>query len=82
LLKRIRRDGYAMREPRTWPYCTTTIACPIRSEGAVAALATISFFTNAIAKGEVMDHAVRPLIEACAKIEQSIELIRCSMEIA
>lgn len=82
LLKRVRRDGYAMREPRTWPFCTTTIASPIRGDGAVAALATISFFTNAIAKGEVMQRAVRPLIETCAKIEQNIELIRCSMEIA
>jgi hypothetical protein len=71
-----------MREPRTWPYCTTTIASPIRSDGAVAALATISFFTNAIAKEEVMQRAVKPLIETCARIEESIELIRCSMEIA
>jgi IclR family mhp operon transcriptional activator len=82
LLKRIRRDGYAMREPRTWPYCTTTIASPIRSDGAVVALATISFFTNAIAKSEVMQRAVRPLMETCARIEQSIELIRSSSAIA
>lgn len=78
LLKRVRRDGYAMREPRTWPYCTTTIATPIRSDGAVVALATISFFTNAIAKRDVMQRAVKPLIETCARIEQSIEVIRAS----
>jgi IclR family mhp operon transcriptional activator len=82
LLKRIRHDGFAMREPRTWPYCTTTIASPIRSDGAVVALATISFFTNAIAKGEVMQRAVRPLMDTCARIEQSIELIRSSSAIA
>lgn len=82
LLKRIRRDGYAMREPRTWPYCTTTIASPIRSDGAVVALATISFFTNAIAKSEVMQRAVTPLMETCARIEQSIELIHSSSAVA
>jgi IclR family mhp operon transcriptional activator len=82
LLKRVRRDGYATREPRTWPFCTTTVATPIRSDGAVAALATISFFTNAIAKGDVMQRAVRPLIETCARIEQSIEVIRSSSAIA
>jgi IclR family transcriptional regulator, mhp operon transcriptional activator len=82
LLKRVRRDGYATREPRTWPYCTTTIATPIRSDGAVAALATISFFTNAIAKRDVMQRAVKPLLETCARIEQSIEVIRSSAAIA
>lgn len=82
LLKRVRRDGYATREPRTWPYCTTTVATPIRSDGTVAALATISFFTNAIAKRDVMQRAVRPLLETCARIEQSIEVIRSSTAIA
>ena len=38
LLDRIRRDGFAMRDPRTKPYRTTTLAVPIREDAIVHAL--------------------------------------------
>jgi IclR family mhp operon transcriptional activator len=74
LLERIRRDGHAMRDPRTKPYRTTTLAVPLRESGRVHALMTISFFTTAIAAGEVSERILAPLFAAQAKIEESLHL--------
>lgn len=74
LLERVRRDGYAMRDPRTKPYRTTTLAVPLREGERVHALMTISFFSTAIAAGEVSERVLAPLFAAQARIEESLHL--------
>ncbi len=72
LLERVRRDGYAVRDPRTKPYRTTTLAVPLRDETCVKALMTISFFTTAIAKSEIAERVVAPLFATQAQIEDAL----------
>lgn len=72
LLERVRRDGYAMRDPRTKPLRTTTLAVPIREREFVHALVSISFFTTAVPRGKVYDQIVVPLQETIARIEQAL----------
>jgi IclR family mhp operon transcriptional activator len=80
LLDRIRRDGFAMRDPRTKPYRTTTLAVPIREDAIVHALMTISFFTTAIPPGEVAERIIAPLFATQAKIEEALRLMDASSD--
>ena len=72
LLAEVRRDGYAMRDPRTKPYRTTTLAVPILAGGEVHALASISIFTTAVPRDRVVGDIVDPLKETCARIGQAL----------
>lgn len=72
LLAEVRRDGYAMRDPRTKPYRTTTLAVAIREGDIVHALASISIFTSAVPRDRVAAEIVAPLQETVARIEQAL----------
>jgi IclR family mhp operon transcriptional activator len=75
LLDRVRSDGYAVRDPRTKPYRTTTMAMPIREGDNVLALISISFFTTAVPRGDVMEQVVTPLRCTTTKIEQAFMIM-------
>jgi IclR family mhp operon transcriptional activator len=77
LLDRIRVDGYATRDPRTKPHCTTTLAMPILEGETVHALISISFFTTAIAKCEMAERIVAPLRATTTKIEEAFAFVNC-----
>lgn len=72
LLVRVKEDGYALRDPQTEPRRTTTIAMPIRNQGAVMALITISFYSTAVAKEHVAERVIEPLRATTAKIEETL----------
>jgi IclR family mhp operon transcriptional activator len=69
LLETVREQGYAQREPRTWPYRRTTYAMPIREGEAVHGMISISFFTTAVPKHKVAEEILEPLRSTTAKIE-------------
>jgi IclR family transcriptional regulator, mhp operon transcriptional activator len=68
----VRHDGYAIRDPRTKPLRTTTLAVPIREGEAVQALVSISIFTTAVPREKVVAEIVVPLQETIARIEQAL----------
>jgi IclR family mhp operon transcriptional activator len=72
LLDKVRRDGYAVRDPRTKPYRTTTLAVPIREGDCVHALVSISIFTTAVPREHVVGQIVAPLQETIRRIEQAL----------
>ena len=72
LLAQIRADGYAVRDPRTKPYRTTTLAMPIREGNEARAAISISFFKTAIPSAEIAERIVAPLREATNKIEETL----------
>ena len=76
LLARIRADGFAMRDPKTKPYRTTTLAMPIREGDTVHALISASFFTTAIPKSEIAEKVVAPLRATTTKIEAAIAFMK------
>lgn len=76
LLNQIRADGYAVRDPRTKPYRTTTLAMPIREGNRTRATISISFFKTAIPPADIADRIVAPLRETTLKIEGSLAAIR------
>ncbi len=71
VLDQARSDGYAVRDPQTRPYRTTTLAMPIREGETVHALISISFFTTAIAPHEIAEKIVEPLRATTSAIEQA-----------
>lgn len=75
LLAQIRKDGYAIRDPRTKPHCTTTMAMAIREGDAVHALISISFFTTAVPKGDIAEQIVAPLRATTTKIEEAFAFL-------
>jgi IclR family mhp operon transcriptional activator len=76
LLARVRIDGYALRDPRTKPDRTYTLAMPIRDGAQVCALLSISYFKTALAPAEVPARIVAPLRDTAAKIEEAFEFAR------
>jgi IclR family mhp operon transcriptional activator len=72
LLDHVRSDGYAMRDPRTKPYRTSTIAMPIREGNQARAAISISFFKTAIPAAEIAERIVAPLRETTARIEEAL----------
>jgi IclR family mhp operon transcriptional activator len=76
LLTRIRADGYALRDPRTKPDRTYTLAMPIRDGEQVCALISVSYFKSAVAPDEVVSQIVAPLRATTEKIEEAFEFAR------
>jgi len=72
LLDEVRRDGFAMRDPRTKPYRTTTLAAPIMEGEVVHALVSISFFTTAVPRERIREQIVAPLRETTARMAQAL----------
>ena len=72
LLEQVRSDGYAVRDPKTQPYRTTTFAMPIREGETVQAVINISFFTTAIPPHELQEKIIQPLRATTDAIEKAI----------
>jgi IclR family mhp operon transcriptional activator len=75
ILRQVRIDGYAMRDPKTQPYRTTTLAMPIREGETIHALISISFFTTALAKCEIAEKVVAPLRATTGMIEEAVAAV-------
>jgi IclR family mhp operon transcriptional activator len=72
ILRQVRIDGFATRDPKTQPHRISTFAMPIREGETVQALINISFFTTAVAKAEIAEKILAPLRATTAKIESAI----------
>lgn len=72
LLEQVRIDGYAVRDPKTQPYRTTTFAMPIREGETVHAVINISFFTTAVPPHELQEKIIQPLRATTKVIEKAI----------
>jgi IclR family transcriptional regulator, mhp operon transcriptional activator len=76
VLEQVRIDGYAVRDPRTKPYRTTTIAMPIREGATVHALVNISFFTTAVASADLQEKIIAPLRATTTRIEEAYAFMK------
>lgn len=75
ILRQVRSDGFATRDPHTKPHRITTFAMPIREGDTVHALINISFFTTAFPKHEIAEKVLAPLRLTTAKIEHAIAVM-------
>lgn len=75
LLQQAREDGYAIRDPRTKPYRTTTLAMPIHEGPTARAAISISFFKTAIPPADIPARIVRPLRETTERIEAAFAAV-------
>ncbi|HTM77402.1 MAG TPA: helix-turn-helix domain-containing protein [Devosia sp.] len=73
LLERIRRAGYATRDPRLEPLRMTTIGMPIRFEGFAIAAASVTFYDSVVKAKDITRQIIQPLRETIASIEQTME---------
>jgi IclR family mhp operon transcriptional activator len=76
ILRQVRIDGYATRDPKTQPYRISTFAMPIREGEIVHALINISYFTTAVPKSEIVEKILAPLRATTAKIEDAIVMTK------
>lgn len=75
LLERVRRAGYATRDPRTEPLRMTTFGVPITEKNKVAAVMSVSFFKSSVPARDVHEQILRPLLETRLNIEHALEFI-------
>lgn len=75
IVDQARADGYAMREPHTWPYRRSTVAMAIRFGGVVQGMITLSYFTTAVPKNRVAEDILEPLRHTTAKIEETFAFL-------
>ena len=78
LLRRVREDGYAMRDPQTEPRRMTTVAMPIRNRGQVVALTSVTFFSSAIPRLHMAERVIGPLRETVGRMEETIAFMQSS----
>lgn len=74
-LDRIRRAGYAVRDPRTEPLRMTTFGVPIMEEDKVAAVMSVSFFKSSVDPGRVKEEVLSPLLHTRTDIEHALDFI-------
>lgn len=72
ILDRIREDGYSVRDPRTKPYRTTTLAMPIFEGSMTRTQISISFFKTAVPQNEIAERVIEPLRATKLKIEHAL----------
>ena len=72
LLDRTRAEGYAIRNPKTPPFRTTTIGMPLREGGEVRALVSLSVYRSAVSPGELNAKIIDPLKSMITKIEAAL----------
>ena len=65
-----------MRDPRTKPDRTYTLAMPLRDGEQVCALISASYFKSSIPASEVAARVVEPLRETVARIEHALDYMR------
>lgn len=75
LLERIRRSGFATRDPKTEPARMTTFGVPIVDGESVAAVMSVSFFTSSVPLNVVRETVLDPLIETRLNIEHALAFI-------
>lgn len=75
LLARLRANGYAIRDPRTDPKETVTLAMPLCLGDRVLAAISISFYKSALHPHEISKQIVEPLRETRLRIEQNLCLL-------
>lgn len=75
MLKKIRLDGFAMRDPQTPPYRISTVGIPLLENGKVQALISLSFFSSAVLRKEINEKIIQPLLETRSKIEQTLDFM-------
>jgi IclR family mhp operon transcriptional activator len=76
ILRQVRTEGFATRDPHTKPHRITTFAMPIREGDVVHALINISFFTTAFPKREIAEKVLAPLRATTDKIEHAIAAMK------
>lgn len=74
-LDRIRRAGYALRDPRTEPLRMTTFGVPIMEKEQVAAVMSVSFFNSSVGPGRVKEEVLSPLLDTRTSIEHALDFI-------
>lgn len=82
LLKKVRADGFAMRDPRTPPFRISTVGIPLLENSQVQALLSISFFSSAVAPKELTSTIIEPLLEARLNIEHALEFMSANSDLA
>ncbi len=70
LLQKVQVDGYAQREPNTWPQRRSSVATAIMHEDRVQATIALSYFTTAVPANRMIDEIYAPLREATRKVEE------------
>jgi IclR family mhp operon transcriptional activator len=75
LLVRLRAEGYAVRDPRTEPKQTTTLAMPLCLGSRVLAAISISFYRSAIPLQDVATRIIEPLRATKLRIEDNLSLL-------
>lgn len=75
LLRRVRRRGYASRDPRVEPKRMTTFGVPLMENGRVEAVMSVSFYTSAIPHSDLKRKILAPLIETRASIEDALSFM-------
>ncbi len=74
-LERVRADGFAIRNPRTPPFRTTTIGMPLREGDEVRALISLSVYRTAVSPREIHEKVIEPLKATIQKIEAALEFM-------
>jgi IclR family mhp operon transcriptional activator len=74
-LDRIRRAGYALRDPQTEPLRMTTFGVPILEKEKIAAVMSVSFFTSSVLATAVKGAILNPLLETRLNIEHALAFI-------
>ena len=81
ILDRARIDGFAIRNPKTPPFRTTTIGMPLCEGDKVRALVSLSVYRTAIGPREIHEKAIEPLRAMIGKIEAALAFMNAgSME--
>jgi IclR family mhp operon transcriptional activator len=72
----VRRQGYALRDPKVEPRSSNTVAVPIMLDEAVAGTIGLSFFRSAVGHRALTEELVPSLKQASREITASMERLR------
>ncbi len=75
ILERARIDGFAIRNPKTPPFRTTTFGMPLREGNDVRALVSLSVYRTAVSPSEIHEKVIEPLKATIGKIEAALAFI-------
>lgn len=75
LLARIRANGHAVRDQRTDPKETITMAMPISKGEKIVAVISISFYRSAVSPHNIKSQVIDQLRETARKIEENFSLL-------
>jgi IclR family mhp operon transcriptional activator len=78
LIRRIRNDGFAERDPMIQPQATSTIAVPVPLRDSVVATLGLTYFPSAIDRAELYRRYLPLLQGAAARIGERIETLQAA----